>query len=131
MVEVDVSLDGPLFRDIQRNAAVDAFLREAARDVTSQLYSEVMGNLNASIREPTPYYETQITVTRNGDGGGRVHDRDIVYGPWLEGTGSRNRPRPGFPGYASFRRAYQQVKPQVPRLVQAALRRAIARLGGG
>lgn len=131
MPDVEVDLNGPLFSALQRNAAVDMFLSEAAEDVTSQLYANVMTNLNDSIREPTPYYETQVTVERNGDGGGRVHDGDVVYGPWLEGTGSRNRPRPGFPGYRSFARAYEEVRGQVPRLVQAALTRAIRRLGGG
>jgi hypothetical protein len=131
MPDVEVDLDGPLFSSLQRNAAVDAFIAEAAEDVTNQLYANVMTNLNESIQQPTPYYETQIDIDRNGDGGGRVHDNDIVYGPWLEGTSARNRARPGFPGYRSFGRAYDEVKGQVPRIVQAALQRAIRRLGGG
>lgn len=84
MTVVDVRVSGPLF-DGRAQAAVDDFAREAQRDVAAQAYSEWMTNLNRSIREPTPYYETQITVTQRG-ADQVVHDRGIVYGPWLEGV---------------------------------------------
>ena len=129
MNEIEVDLNGPMFSGIARNAAVDMFLREAADDVASQLYADVMTNLNASIRNPTPYYETQVAVERNSAGGGKVHDRDIVYGPWLEGTSERNRTT-SFKGYRSFGRASDAIQAKVPALVQSALTRAIARLGG-
>jgi hypothetical protein len=32
-----------------------------------------------------------------------IEDGMVVYGPWLEGIGSRNGPRPRFPGYRQFR----------------------------
>jgi hypothetical protein len=125
-VEIDVS--GPLF-DGRAAAAVAAFAEDAAREVQAQAYSEVMTNLNQSIREPTPYYETQIAMSRDA-GDYRVHDRGVIYGPWLEGTSSRNRTT-RFRGYASFRRAAQSIQAKVPQLVQAALARAIQRMGGG
>jgi hypothetical protein len=86
-----------------------------------------MGNLDASIREPTPYYETQITVDRNAAGGGIVHDRDIVYGPWLE-TGAGRVTR--FHGYRSFGRAQDGIAAKIRRLLQAAVGRMVRRLGG-
>lgn len=35
---------------------------------------------------------------------------DLPYGGWLEGVSRRNRPRPGFPGYAMFRRATERLR---------------------
>ena len=37
---------------------------------------------------------------------GRIDDSKVVYGPWLEGTGSRNQTT-RFKGYSSFRRTAQ------------------------
>lgn len=128
-IDVDIRITGPLFRAAQRVGVVNEFLRDAVDDVTAQLYSDVMGNLNRSIRHPTPYYETQITNQRLSPQVRRVHDRGIVYGPWLEGTSERNRTT-RFRGYASFRRARQSVQARVPQLVDHALRRCVARLGG-
>ena len=135
MTDIDVDIDGPFFRDVQRNAAVGALIREVTDDVLAQAYAEVMTNLNASIQNPTPYYETQITTSARVGGGAnqavssrRVHDRGVVYGPWLETGAGRNT---SFRGYRSFARARAAVQARVPTLVQAALARAVQRLGGG
>ena len=56
-----------------------------------------------------------------------VHDRRIIYGPWLEGVGSRNATT-RFKGYSSFRRAFQELERQAPRLVEQDVRRLIAKL---
>jgi hypothetical protein len=128
MARVEVDVSGPLF-DGRAAAAVAAFAEDAKREVQQQVYAEVMTNLNASIKKPTPYYETQIAMSQ-GEGDYTVHDRGVIYGPWLEGTSERNRTT-RFKGYASFRRAAQSIQGKVPQLVQAALARAIQRLGGG
>jgi len=40
---------------------------------------------------------------------GKIHDSGVVYGPWLEGTSSRNQTT-RFKGYASFRRVKQWLE---------------------
>jgi hypothetical protein len=127
-VDLDVEQFGPFFGP-QRSAAVDDLIREAVDVVSAQNYAEVMTNLNQSIKHPTPYYETQITRERITPDLYRVHDRDVVYGPWLEGTSERNQTT-RFKGYASFRRAAATLQAKVPDLVQYALRRCVARLNG-
>lgn len=129
MPDIEISATGPLFRAAERAGITREFVREAVDDITAQAYADVMGNLNASIRHPTPYYETQVTNERVSEDSRRVHDRGVIYGPWLEGTGSRNRTT-RFRGYASFRRARQSVQARVPELVSAALARCVDRLGG-
>ncbi len=124
MVQVDVS--GPMF-DGRAIAAVDAFVEDAKRDVAAQAYSEWMTNLNRSIRHPTPYYETQITVTQRG-ADQVVHDRGIVYGPWLEDGSHGARPT-RFRGYYSRARAVAALEPKVPGIVENTLRRHIGAMG--
>lgn len=123
---VEVDIRGPI-ADGRAVRELDAALEDAVEAVARQAYANVMGILNAEIRNPTPYYETQITVDRAG-ADRVVHDRGIVYGPWLEGVGSRNRPRPGFPGYHAFRRATQQTESEAPALVERAIRPHLERM---
>lgn len=119
MIDVEVAMRGPLL-DGTASVRVDEWLERAKDDVAAQAYAEVMGNLNRSIKNPTPYYETQI-ITETLQNDRVVHDRGIVYGPWLEGVSSRNRTT-RFKGYASFRRARQTVARQVPTVLRPALR---------
>jgi hypothetical protein len=122
---IDASARGPLF-DGRAQAAVGAFLDEAKQEVGNQGLSDVHHNLNTSIRHPTPYYETQILVERQANDV-VVHDRGIVYGPWLEGVGSRNRTT-RFKGYFSFRRAKQGLEPKVPGIAERVLQRYLGRM---
>lgn len=127
MSDVEVRISGPLF-DGRRDIATRQFISDLTRDIAGQALSEVQMILDRSIRNPTPYYETQINVRREGLDS-VVNDRGVVYGPWLEGVGSRNRTT-RFKGYAAFRRGKQAVRAKVPRLLQHALSRYTNRLGG-
>lgn len=125
MTSVDVNVSGPIF-DGRADAALRGFVDDAEQDVAAQAYSDVMTNLNGSIKHPTPYYETQITVTKTA-GGRVVHDRGVVYGPWLEsGAGRRTR----FRGYHSFARARAAIEAKAPRIVQHTLIRWLRQMGG-
>jgi hypothetical protein len=125
MGDVEVTTSGPLF-DGRYKAELRAALDDIEDAVAQQAYSNVMANLNASIRNPTPYYETQIVV-QNAVTGREVNDRGIVYGPWLEGVGSRNATS-RFKGYSSFRRAAQKTEGEAGPIAEHALRPHIARL---
>jgi hypothetical protein len=117
---------GPFF-----DASADHVLREMVSDiadeVAAQASADVHTNLNASIQRPTPYYETQIRIESRGHNERSVNDSGVVYGNWLEGTGSRNRTT-RFKGYASFRRATQSTQAKAPALARAAVERAVRRL---
>ncbi len=120
-----ITVTGPIFDGRAARAAVD--LCDAIEyAVAAQAFAEVRGNMDAAFRNPTPYYEVQVAVEERGDAT-VVHDRGIVYGPWLE-TGARSRPS-SFRGYSSFRRAAAAVKPQVGRLIQSILPTFLRRMG--
>jgi hypothetical protein len=91
-------------------SGVAGLVDELVYAVAAQALSNVQYNLDRSIQHPTPYYETQIRMDRVGTDM-VVHDRGIVYGPWLEGVDSRNT-RSRFKGYRSFRRATEGVARQ-------------------
>jgi len=59
---------------------------------------------------------------------GRIDDGGVVYGPWLEGVGTRNQTT-RFKGYASFRRTAQYLQKNFRRICGPAVKRLIARLG--
>lgn len=123
---IDVDVSGPLFRD-------DFFLRmdEGIEDLvyqtSSQALAEVHEILNQDIRNPTPYYETQVTQQPLGPLTRIVHDRGIVYGPWLEGVSERNRTT-RFKGYFAFRRATQRIEAEFHSRMQGFINNFIAEL---
>lgn len=122
---VSITLSGPFF-STAAPALIAAMLDEMKFRVAAQVLADVQFNLDRSIRHPTPYYETQIMVQNRVDDW-VVHDRGIVYGPWLEGTSSRNRTT-RFKGYASFRRAVQSAGAKAPQIVAAIAQRFVNRM---
>ena len=58
---------------------------------------------------------------------GRIDDGNVVYGPWLEGNGSRNATT-RFKGYASFRRVAQWLNGRARGVVQNFAEDAVRRL---
>jgi hypothetical protein len=128
MTSWDVDLSGvPLLRPGLAHAAVARFTTEAVEVVSAQLIADWHTNLDRSIRHPTPYYETQLVNERIDPTLHRVHDRGVIYGPWLEGTSSRNRTT-RFRGYSSLRRARQSTEARMPQLLAAPTARLVARL---
>lgn len=124
-LEIDFSLHGPMLAG-HPTAVLNDFVTEATWEVGGQGLANVHRVLDISIKHPTPYYETQIMMERAANDV-VVHDRGIIYGPWLEGVSSRNRTT-RFKGYAAFRKATQQLRGQVPQLLDATLRRYLRRL---
>lgn len=127
-MEVDVTVSGPLF-DGRAAAALDAFEIAAAAAVGDMAYMEVRAELSRNLRNPTPFYESRVMHDRaSSTGYGRVHDSDVIYGPWLEGTGSRNSPVTRFKGYRSFRTATQRADTKAVDVAQHVLDGYLARM---
>ena len=121
---IAVNVSGPLFDGRAADAVTD--LCDAIEySVAWQAHGEARQIMDASFRNPTPYYEVQVTVEPRGDEM-VVHDRGIVYGPRLE----RGQAGTRFRGYHSFRRATAAVIPQVGRLVQHLIGPFLRRMNG-
>jgi hypothetical protein len=123
---VTVRQTGPLFSDSAPREVIADLLDEAEEAVADRLLGFVQANLKGSLRHPTGYYQRHVGKVRHGDQW-RVTDGGVVYGPWLEGVSRRNA-RTRFKGYASFRRARQQVQRVAAAEVQRVADRQIGRL---
>jgi hypothetical protein len=125
----NVTLSGPLF-DARGEHDVREFITDALDQVAAQASANVHYNMETSFKHPTPYYETQVRTTRVDEDTRSVNDRGIVYGHWLDGSGSRNFPVTSFKGYRLFPRAKALLETQIPRLIEHAKRRMVERLNG-
>lgn len=103
----DVVVAGPFF-DGTTSRSVVAACAEVEERLAQEAFDAVRSELHANLRHPTGRYESRVRIERQGDDLA-VTDSGMVYGPWLEGTGSRNRTT-RFKGYQSFRRATQRVE---------------------
>lgn len=126
MVDITVSFSGPFFSG-RFPGLMEDIIEDAQTELGNRVLERVQYHLDVQIQRPTPYYETQIIQQRVG----RyevVHDRGIIYGPWLEGTSRRNA-RSRFKGYASFRKARDEIVRQAPGIIDNVIRRNLGRLG--
>lgn len=102
--------NGPIF---------DLRARQAFRDMRDELEEEaaefaldhIKSTYHTHFKHPTGYYESNVRI-RSGnevwDGGWG----GPVYGPWLEGVGSRNQTT-RFKGYHAFRKAAQALDQRI------------------
>lgn len=109
--------------------AVDNFVTEATWQLGAQGLADWHQILDQRIQNPTPFYETQLMVERQTAEVVWVHDRGVIYGPWLEGTGSRNRTTK-FKGYRAVRQTTQELQRKAVTIVQPYVEQLIRRLGG-
>lgn len=101
---MDVQLTGPLFD----GSAVDAirnYVDDLPLEVAKAGLDDWLTIYRGQVKHPTPYYEYLVKAERQGSGMAHLWDGgEVPYGPWLEGTGSRNAPRTRFAGYHSMAR---------------------------
>ena len=126
MTGIEIKLTGPLF-DGRAPVMATRIVSDIADRVAAFALEAWQHNLDGSIQHPTPYYETQVRIEKTGVTDRSVNDRGVIYGPWLEGTGSRNRTT-RFKGYSSLRKARQSTIAAVPRLAEDAVKRLVQEL---
>lgn len=125
MLLTSVSKTGPLFNGMAK-AAARQFTREASLEIAKEGQSMWISQLNRSMKHPTGYYTSQIKIDRSGTTN-KVHDSGVVYGPWLEGTGSRNRTT-RFKGYHSMRKVNAKLDRMSSRIAERVLQRYLPRM---
>lgn len=118
-VHFGVRTRGPIF-DGRAEQAVEDFAEAAERAVAQQGFRDVHARLKVVLRHPTGYYQSQIRV-RAFAGAHVVYDQRVIYGNWLEGTGSRNSPVTRFPGYFTFRYVSYGLNRKAVRVAESVL----------
>lgn len=81
---------------------VQAMLDDASEAVAQAVYEDVKEVLRSVLKHPTGYFESRVVTDISSDGA-KVTDGGVIYGPWLEGTSSRNG-QTRFKGYQTFRK---------------------------
>jgi hypothetical protein len=99
------------------NRRMDVASEEISKQLAEKGKELVESHLDQVIVNPTPYYQTQIRAEPEGVFY-RVSDSGVVYGGWLEGIDGRNKPRPGFPGYHTFRIVKGQLEKEAPSIAR-------------
>ena len=117
---------GPLF-DGRADKAATEYCDELAHKVADLGKVLVRANLNEKLKHQTPYYRTQIEATTFYPGTWKVTDQGVIYGPWLEGEGSRNRTT-RFKGYHVFRRTTQELRGRVRSEARILLQKYLPRM---
>lgn len=112
---IDIEVKGPVF-DGRAQVWTDADVRKMEHHLGSVVADMVRGELERVLRKETPYYRLQVTSTEYPERT-VVNDGGVVYGPWLEGTGSRNKTT-RFKGYATFRRITALANDRAESIIQ-------------
>lgn len=127
--KVTVTMSGPLFKPGQ----VDDTLKDIQEDIVKRLLDEgkrrVLSTLDASLKHPTGAYRKRITTYGPVQGQGRIHDDRGIYGPWLNGTGSRNS-RSRFKGYGHFKKTQKTLERAAAPLARQVVSEHLHKLGG-
>ncbi|RKN61862.1 hypothetical protein D7231_31820 [Streptomyces klenkii] len=124
---IDVDARGPLF-DGRAAAVTEEYARDV-RDTVAEFAEEQVLRLTGSyFRRPTGYYESRVETRTESPQVARVHDSGVVYGPWLEGTGSRNYPVTRFKGYGHWSQARELTRARAGQIAQRMLPRYTSRM---
>ena len=126
-MEFYTKITGPLFSGAME-VAVDRKVREIEDVVGKRAVNMVHAELSNVLQHPTGYYESKIRTDRVTDGVS-VNDDMVVYGPWLEGVGSRNKTT-RFKGYATFRLVGQRVNSEAVTIAESMILAALTATGG-
>lgn len=106
-VNMRVEQKGAIFDAAATKAAAGRMVVEINESIAEEGVHRVRAQLRTVLQNPTGYYESRIAVERRQTYRG-VWDQNVIYGPWLEGTGSRNRTT-RFKGYHTFRKVKQRL----------------------
>lgn len=129
MLEVNatIKMKGPVL-DGRAPGILDDFTQTAVDEVAEQGFKDISFTLTRVLKRPTGHYQSQIRNRPIGSMARVLYDNRVIYGHWLEGTGSRNAPVTRFEGYFTFRRVAQGLKRKAPQLAQRTLKRFVWRL---
>lgn len=112
-IQTDLQYGGPFF-DLRARRYFREFSEELSEEGAEWALGHVRSTFHRDFRQPTGYYESQVR-THNTSTGWEVWDGGLagpVYGPWLEGVGSRNNTT-RFKGYHAFRMASQALQVRI------------------
>lgn len=112
-IRTSVSERGPLFDGRAHRYFAD-FADELEEEGADFTLDHIKGTYHTHFKMPTGFYESNVRI-HNTSTGLEVWDGGYagpVYGPWLEGVGSRNNTT-RFKGYHAFRKAASALERRI------------------
>lgn len=107
-------------------------IRDTADEWTQTLAvtgaADIRATQNVTFRTRTPHARLQTEARREAPGW-MIWDQRLIYGPWLEGTGSRNRTS-RFKGYGIWRAAASKISARAVAIGQPIVARFVGRMNG-
>jgi len=125
-VRILIDKRGPLF-DGRARVAIKDYLRAAVVAVADEGENMVHARLGQVLKHPTGHYASTVVTDRVTPDLSMVSDHGVIYGPWLEGTSSRNQST-RFKGYHTFRRTRLALGRRVRPIATPILARFIGRM---
>lgn len=117
---------GTIFHEVPSSRVVHQMADHIEREVAREGEDMIHRALHEVLRHPTGYYESRVTVHASA-GGVEIDGDNVIYGPWLEGVGSRNATT-RFKGYFTFRRVAQELDRKAQRIADRIANREARRL---
>jgi hypothetical protein len=142
MIGIKAKVGGPMFaRDVIRQGvrgAVQATLDVTAARLSQQLRSGPKG-VFLSVKDAkkrgskpsTGNYRRNVGKTKRmiSDYNAFITDGGVIYGPWLEGTSTRNQST-RFEGYGTFRKTAQHIQKNLRKIIAVPIARMKQRMRG-
>lgn len=125
---VEVTVKGSLF-DGTADQVMDGFVEEVLRETAQEGLNAVQNRLQQVLRRPTGRYRGKVITDRVSDERWDITDQGSHYGPWLEGTGSRNETS-RFKGYQTFRKTEEWLQERAIEIADETLPRYLDEIGG-
>lgn len=126
MITLSVQMKGRLFQGISIDSRLARLITEIKEAVSDYAHYLMLMRLHNVLQNPTGYYESRIMVQRQGEDI-FLTDSGVVYGPWLEGTSSRNQAT-RFKGYHSFRITKNEVDQKKAIIAQPLVNRFVSEM---
>ena len=130
MIRIRVSASGPMF-DHRADQLAQAATEEIVSTISRETQNRLVGTMAFTFRHPTPYYWTQVWTRKVSPTLHEVDDarsgQPMIYGPGLEGTGSRNKTS-RFKGYKIWRHVRQLMQSQASTIAHRILAPYLSRM---
>lgn len=124
-IRTRISTSGALF-DMRGPRIFDEFADDLEEEGAEWALDHIQGTFHTHFKHPSGFYESNVRI-HDTVGGTEVWDGGYagpVYGPWLEGVGSRNNTT-RFKGYRAFRKAATALERRIEGMGERLLHRNV------
>lgn len=131
-INLEVDIKGPFFQgDYTRE--LHKHLDEAKADIAQMGVNRIQERIGARAKNPSGYYAGHVVtdvVKPFNDQIIELSGRAVAYGPWIEGTSSRNSTT-RYKGYRIFRQVRSWLRKAATPIAQAKIDQFVNRMNGG